>query len=126
MNSSPRHPLFAPLRRLILAGFSVALLTAAAFAQGAATGTIEGRVFDAGRGEYLERARLVIEGTSQETFTEAGGPYDATVAKRLHDEVLATGNTRDPADAYRAFRGHDPGIAALMRKRGFPVPAGAH
>ncbi len=61
-----------------------------------------------------------------EAFTEAGGPYDATVAKRLHDEVLATGNTRDPADAYRAFRGHDPGIAALMRKRGFPVPAGAH
>ena len=46
-----------------------------------------------------------------EAFTEAGGPYDAKVAKRLHDEVLATGNTRDPADAYRAFRGHDPGIA---------------
>jgi peptidyl-dipeptidase Dcp len=60
-----------------------------------------------------------------EAFTEAGGPYDPIVAKRLHDEVLATGNTRDPAEAYRAFRGHDPGIAALMRTRGFPVPAGA-
>jgi peptidyl-dipeptidase Dcp len=61
-----------------------------------------------------------------EAFTEAGGPYDKAVARRLHDEVLATGNTRDPAEAYRAFRGHDPGIAALMRKRGFPIPAGAH
>jgi peptidyl-dipeptidase Dcp len=37
--------------------------------------------------------------------------------------VLTVGNTVDPADAYRAFRGRDPGIAALMRKRGFPVPA---
>ena len=61
-----------------------------------------------------------------EAFTTAGGPYDPKVAKRLHDEVLATGNTRDPADAYRAFRGHDPGIGALMRTRGFPVPPDAH
>ena len=30
--------------------------------------------------------------------------------------------TVDPADGYRAFRG-GRGIAALMRKRGFPVPA---
>jgi len=60
-----------------------------------------------------------------EAFTEAGDPYDPGVARRLHDEVLATGNTRDPADAYRAFRGHDPGIGALMRTRGFPLPAGA-
>jgi len=33
--------------------------------------------------------------------------------------VFAVGNTIDPADAYRAFRGHDPQIEALMRKRGF-------
>ena len=58
-----------------------------------------------------------------EAFTEAGGPYDKAVAKRLHDDIFAIGNTVDPADAYRAFRGRDPGIAALMRKRGFPVPA---
>jgi peptidyl-dipeptidase Dcp len=39
--------------------------------------------------------------------------------------VFSAGNKLDPADAYRAFRGRDPGIAALMRKRGFPVPSGA-
>ena len=33
------------------------------------------------------------------------------------------GNTVDPAEAYRGFRGKEPGIGALMRKRGFPVPA---
>jgi peptidyl-dipeptidase Dcp len=60
-----------------------------------------------------------------EAFTEANGPYDPQVAARLRDNVFATGNTRDPADAYRAFRGRDPGIAALMRHRGFPVPPAA-
>jgi peptidyl-dipeptidase Dcp len=59
-----------------------------------------------------------------EAFTEGGGPYDKAVAKRFRDNVLSIGNTRDPAEAYRAFRGRDPGIGALMRKRGFPVPAG--
>jgi peptidyl-dipeptidase Dcp len=35
------------------------------------------------------------------------------------------GNTVDPAEGYRAFRGRDAQIAPLMRKRGFPVPAPA-
>ena len=60
-----------------------------------------------------------------EAFVEAGGAYDPAVAKRLRDDVFSVGNTVDPADAYRAFRGRDPGIDALMRKRGFPVPAAA-
>jgi peptidyl-dipeptidase Dcp len=56
-----------------------------------------------------------------EAFTEAGGPYDKKVAKRLHDQIFSVGNTIDPADAYRNFRGRDPNVDALMRKRGFPV-----
>jgi peptidyl-dipeptidase Dcp len=61
-----------------------------------------------------------------EAFTEAKGPYDPAVAARLRDNVFSIGNTRDPAEAYRAFRGRDPGIAALMRRRGFPLPAAGH
>jgi peptidyl-dipeptidase Dcp len=60
-----------------------------------------------------------------EAFTEAGGPWNKAVAKRLSDHVLSVGNTIDPADGYRAFRGRDAGIDALMRKRGFPAPAAA-
>ncbi len=60
-----------------------------------------------------------------EAFLEQGGPYDKAVAKRLRDNVFSAGNTVDPAEGYRAFRGREPGIAALMRKRGFPVPASA-
>jgi peptidyl-dipeptidase Dcp len=76
--------------------------------------------YSAGYYSYLWSDTLTAD--AWEAFTEGGGPWDKTVAKRLKENVLAVGNTVDPADAYRAFRGRDPGIAALMRKRGFPVP----
>ena len=60
-----------------------------------------------------------------EAFTEAGSPWDESVARRLKESVFSVGNTVDPADGYRAFRGRDPGIDALMRKRGFFKPAPA-
>lgn len=63
----------------------------------------------------------VISADAYEAFTEAGGPYDKAVAKRLYDKVFSVGDTVDQAEAYRAFRGHDPQTDALMRKRGFPV-----
>jgi peptidyl-dipeptidase Dcp len=52
-------------------------------------------------------------------FVEAGGPYDAKVAARLRKNIFSVGNTIDPAAGYRAFRGRDPKIEALMQKRGF-------
>jgi peptidyl-dipeptidase Dcp len=79
--------------------------------------------YSAGYYSYLWSDTLSAD--AWEAFTEAGGPYDKAVAKRLRDAVFSAGNTVDPADAYRAFRGRDPGIAALMRKRGFPAPAEA-
>jgi peptidyl-dipeptidase Dcp len=64
-----------------------------------------------------------ISADAFEAFTEGKGPYDAAVARRLVNHVFAAGNTVDPAVAYRAFRGRDPGIGALMRRRGFPEPS---
>ncbi len=52
-------------------------------------------------------------------FVEANGPYDRKVADRLRKHIFSAGNTVDPAEAYRAFRGRDPRIEALMKKRGF-------
>jgi peptidyl-dipeptidase Dcp len=54
-------------------------------------------------------------------FTEASGPYDKKVAERLTKNVFSIGNTIDPAEGYRKFRGRDPQVSALMAKRGFPV-----
>ena len=78
--------------------------------------------YSAGYYSYLWSDTLSAD--AYEAFLEAAGPYDQVVAKRLRDNVFSVGNTIDPADGYRAFRGRDPGIAALMRRRGFPVPAG--
>src|SRR3954464_1455700 len=77
--------------------------------------------YSAGYYSYLWSDTLQAD--AWEAFLEAKGPYDKTVARRLHDDVFSAGNTVAPAEGYRAFRGRDPGIAALMRKRGFPVPA---
>ncbi|HEX6037377.1 M3 family metallopeptidase [Longimicrobium sp.] len=64
----------------------------------------------------------VITADAAEAFTEApGGLYDADVARRLRENIFSIGNTMDPAEAYRRFRGRDPQIEALMRKRGFPT-----
>jgi peptidyl-dipeptidase Dcp len=60
----------------------------------------------------------VITADAFGAFTEAGDVFDAEVAARLQ-KLLSLGNTVDPARAYREFRGRDPGIDALMRKRGF-------
>ncbi len=63
----------------------------------------------------------VITADAFEAFTEGKGPYDKAVGKRLKDFIFSVGNTIDQAEAYRKFRGRDPRVEALMKKRGFPV-----
>lgn len=63
----------------------------------------------------------VLTADAYGAFVEAGGPYDTAVAKRLRDHIFSVGNTIDPAEGYKAFRGRDPKVEALMKKRGFPV-----
>jgi peptidyl-dipeptidase Dcp len=78
--------------------------------------------YSAGYYSYLWSDTITAD--AFEAFTGAGGPWDKSVGARLKT-LLSLGNTVDPADAYRTFRGRDPGIGALMRKRGFPVPPAA-
>ncbi len=67
----------------------------------------------------------VLTSDAAEAFARApGGFYDRALAKKLVDHLFAVRNAVDPAEAYRAFRGRDARIDALMRDRGFPVPAG--
>jgi len=63
----------------------------------------------------------VLTADSIGAFLEAKGSYDKDVAARLVKNVFSVGNTVDPAQAYRNFRGRDPNVDALMKKRGFPV-----
>jgi len=63
----------------------------------------------------------VLSADAFEAFTEAKGPYDKEVAKRLYDNIFSVGGTVDEAVAYKNFRGHDPSTDALMRDKGFKV-----
>lgn len=76
-----------------------------------------GDSYSAGYYSYLWSDTLTADAFN--AFTEAKGPYDAAVAERLRKNVLAVGDTVDPAIAYRNFRGRDPETSALMKKRGF-------
>ncbi len=68
----------------------------------------------------------VLTSDAAEAFEQApGGYYDRNLASKLVDYLFAPRNALDPAEAYRKFRGRDAQIDALMRDRGFPVPAGA-
>ncbi|RHW77717.1 M3 family metallopeptidase [Colwellia sp. RSH04] len=64
----------------------------------------------------------VLTSDAAEAFAEApGGFYDEEVAQKLVDHLFSVRNAVDPADAYRAFRGRDAKVEALMRDRGFPI-----
>ena len=65
----------------------------------------------------------VLNHDAFEAFMEAGDPYDQKVAKKLNDHIFSIGNTMDPAEAYRKFRGRDPEPGALLRARGFAAPS---
>jgi len=55
-------------------------------------------------------------------FEEAGSPWDEDVSERFRSLILSTANETDRKDAYKAFRGRDPDVKYILRKRGFPVP----
>jgi peptidyl-dipeptidase Dcp len=75
-----------------------------------------GEGYAAGYYSYLWSEVLDADGFG--AFEEAGDIFDPATARRLHDYVYSAGNLRDPAEAYRAFRGRDPDPQALLRKRG--------
>jgi peptidyl-dipeptidase Dcp len=79
--------------------------------------------YSAGYYSYLWSDALTADAYG--AFTEGKGPYDAAVAERLRKNVFSVGDTIDPVDGYRAFRGRDVDTSALMKKRGFLKAANA-
>jgi peptidyl-dipeptidase Dcp len=64
----------------------------------------------------------VLTADAAEAFAQApGGFYDKEVAAKLVEHLFSVRNAVDPSDAYRAFRGRDAKVEALMRDRGFPI-----
>jgi peptidyl-dipeptidase Dcp len=69
-------------------------------------------------GYYSYMWSEVMDADAFGAFEEAGNIFDPAVAKRLLDNVYASGGSVDPEAAYVAFRGREPEPDALLRRRG--------
>lgn len=69
-------------------------------------------------GYYSYMWSEVMDADAFGAFEEAGDIFDPKVAKRLHDDIYSSGGSRDPEEAYIAFRGRKPEPDALLRGRG--------
>ena len=69
-------------------------------------------------GYYVYMWAEVLDADGFDAFVEAGNPFDPAVASRLLKYVYSSGNTIEPSAAYRAFRGRDATVEALLIQRG--------
>ena len=69
-------------------------------------------------GYYVYLWAEVLDADAFGAFEEAGDPFDADVAARLHRHIYAVGDTVPPQQAYTDFRGRLPALEPLLAKRG--------
>jgi len=53
-----------------------------------------------------------------EEMSDSNGVLDARAGQRFRDEILAVGGSRPAAESFRAFRGREPSVDALLRHNG--------
>ena len=75
--------------------------------------------YSAGYYSYLWSETM--DADTWEAFEATGNPYDRKIADGFRTYLLSTGNETDRAEAYRQFRGRDPNVDALLKRRGFPT-----
>ena len=69
-------------------------------------------------GYYSYKWAEVLSADAYAAFEETGNPFDPVVGKRFLDEIIATGGTRPALENFRAFRGREPQVDALLRHSG--------
>jgi peptidyl-dipeptidase Dcp len=60
----------------------------------------------------------VLDADAFEAFKETS-LFDQATAKSLRDNILSRGGTEDPMVLYKRFRGREPKVEALLKRRGF-------
>jgi peptidyl-dipeptidase Dcp len=68
-------------------------------------------------GYYFYLWAEVLDADGFEAFEAAGDPFHPDLAARLK-AIYEAGDTRDPMELYKEFRGREPQVDALLRKRG--------
>ena len=71
--------------------------------------------YDAGYYSYTWTA--ILDADAFEAFSESGDLFNPELAARFR-HLLESGNTVEPMDLYRAFRGKDPSPRALLKRKG--------
>ena len=76
-------------------------------------------VFDGGyaAGYYGYAWAEVLSADAYAAFEEAG-VFDAATGRRFREEILEVGGSRPALESFRAFRGREPRIDALLRHQG--------
>ncbi len=75
-----------------------------------------------GAGYFSYKWAEVLSADAYSAFEEAGDPFDAPTGTRFLDEILSVGGSRPALDSFRAFRGREPSVDALLRHSGM-IPA---
>jgi oligopeptidase A len=76
-------------------------------------------------GYYSYKWAEVLSADAYSAFEEsrdANGALDPATGARFRDEILAVGGSRPAAESFRAFRGREPTVDALLRHNGM-IPA---
>jgi oligopeptidase A len=83
-----------------------------------------GHIFGGGyaAGYYSYKWAEVLSADAYSAFEETGKLkgviLDAATGARFRDEILAVGGSRPAAESFRAFRGREPDVEALLRHNG--------
>jgi oligopeptidase A len=68
-------------------------------------------------GYYSYKWAEVLSADAYSAFEEAG-VFDRDTGRRYRREILEVGGSRDALESFKAFRGREPSIAALLRHQG--------
>jgi peptidyl-dipeptidase Dcp len=60
----------------------------------------------------------VLDADAFAAFKETGDLYDPTTAQAFRQNILSRGGTEEPMTLYRKFRGKEPSIEPLLKRRG--------
>ncbi|AUX25640.1 oligopeptidase A [Sorangium cellulosum] len=72
-------------------------------------------------GYYSYKWAEVLEADAFSRFEEEG-LFSRAVGDAFRSQILALGDTQDPMDLYKSFRGREPSLDALMRRSGLASP----
>ncbi|MBL0206967.1 MAG: M3 family metallopeptidase [Propionivibrio sp.] len=75
-----------------------------------------------GAGYFSYKWAEVLSADCYAAFEETGNAFDPATGKRYLDEILSVGGSRPALENFRAFRGRDPQVEALLRHSGM-IPA---